>query len=145
MLGSLFQEKYGVKRGALWRGNAGVAVPRGAVHPESTLVLAQNDAIIAQHAHAGFGHPQARRGALAGARVAKKQITAAVGVRQAKRMDFHALAQSEAVHHGEFINWIFQRKHGNIRGKRGAIEQKMAARKRSVKPGGFIRSAAKSR
>src|SRR5208337_2742493 len=78
--GRLFEKKNGSERRTRRRGHAGIAMPGRAVHPKLAIQLTKNDAIVAEELHTGTRHPEARGSALAGTRVAKEEVAAAVFV-----------------------------------------------------------------
>src|SRR5271157_4854286 len=135
---SLFEEKDCGESNPSLRGHPGVAVPRCAVHPERVVLLAKNDAVVAEKFCARLRHPQACGGALPCARVAEKQIAAAIFVGEAQGVNLHAFAESQAMHHDQFVDGIFQREYWRIRIIDGALQNDMTALKLWVEPGGFV-------
>src|SRR5271157_283502 len=136
----LFEKKNRSKRRTRRRGHAGIAMPGSSVHPKLTVKLPKNNAIVAEKLHAGVRHPEARGGALAGARVAEEEVAAAVFVEQTQRVNFQAFSQGQAVHHDELVGGVFERAYRLARGKVGTIQNDVAARKSRIKPGSLIGS-----
>src|SRR5271157_23895 len=136
----LFEKKNRRKRSTRRRGNAGITMPGSSVHPKLAVKLAKNNAIVAEKLHAGMRHPEARGGALTGARVAEEEVAAAVFVEQTQGVNFQAFAQGQAVHHDELVSGVFERVHLLTWGKTGAIENDVAARKSRIKPGSLVGS-----
>ena len=56
---TVLQHKNRIQRRVRRLGNASVAVPRRAVHLNAAVFLAQNDAVVAQHARSAMLCPQA--------------------------------------------------------------------------------------
>src|SRR5208283_1667166 len=118
------------------------AMPGSSVHPKLTVKLPKNNAIVAEKLHAGTRHPEARGGALPGARVAEEEVATAVFVEQTQRVNFQAFSQGQAVHHDELVGGVFERIDRLALGKPCAIQNDVAARKSRIKPGSLIGSRA---
>jgi hypothetical protein len=141
---SLLEQVDGSERRATGRGNPGVAMPRGAVHPELAIELAKDDAVIAEKLYARLSHPETGRGAFTGTGMTEKEVAVGIAVGEPQSVKFHAFAAGEAVHHDKFIEGILEREDTRIRGIAGAIENNVSARERVIEPGGFIGLRAKS-
>src|SRR5208337_2842140 len=125
----LLQKIDGGERGAACGGHASVSMPGRTVHPVIAIVLAQNSAIVAEHAHAGLPHPQAGGGAFAGAGVAEEEVAAAILVGQAERVEFDAFTERQAVHEDQFVDGILERKERVLGRKTWAVQDHVSAGK----------------
>jgi hypothetical protein len=141
--GSLFEEKEGRKWRVARGSDTGVTVPGGTIHLVAVVFLANNDAIVAEKCYAGLVPPEASGSAFAGAGVAEEEITRAVFVTKTECMNLHAIAESEAMHHGQFVDGIFERENRLIGGEAIAAKNDMAAFERRIEPSCFVGRKAK--
>src|SRR5271163_861455 len=93
------------------RSDAGVAMPRRAVHPHLAFAPAENDAVVAQDAPAPLRLlrlPQTRAGALARARMSEEKMAEAGFVNDAERVYFQTFSARQMVNHQDFIERILE-------------------------------------
>src|SRR5580704_15182894 len=75
VLRAVVEHENSVQRETVGFGDAGVAVPRRAVHPDAIAFCAQDDAVVAQYARLTIARPHARGSALARSRMTREQKT----------------------------------------------------------------------
>ncbi len=136
--GRLFEQKNRGQGGAARGSYTGIAMPWSAIHPKLAIFFSNDDAVIAKKLDAGFGHPQAGSGALAGTRMTQEKVAGAIVVREPQSMYFDALSKRQPVHHGEFIDGVFQRKYGLVRSETIPPENDVATFKRRIEPRCFV-------
>ena len=128
-------------------GKSSFSVPRRPVNAKCVSVASDDDPIIAENTPAAFRHQKVAQCALACPGVPDEKIAMALGRGQSARMQFHAVAGAEAVHHGEFVERILEGIVGVLTAKKLFVEQDFATSEAAVEDGtadcasGFTRRA----